>query len=148
MVELLNPKEEFIGITPKKTVLDFWRWGYSDLLQNITRGIVAEYIVLCALGIEPSKSRDPWEDCDIKTKNNLKIEIKTTGYLQSWYSKERPKIINPKIVIKPTKLYHSDSGKMESNKTLNSDLYVICFHKEEDWNKVNPLDTDQWTFGF
>ena len=41
---LINFKGETIG-----TVLDFWKWAYSDLLDNAQRGILAEYLVANAL---------------------------------------------------------------------------------------------------
>ena len=31
------------------TMLDFWKWAYSDILHNMQRGTFAEFIVKCAL---------------------------------------------------------------------------------------------------
>lgn len=39
---------------PKRTLLDFWRWAASDLVGNALRGILAEYIVACALDVPQS----------------------------------------------------------------------------------------------
>ena len=33
------------------SVLDFWRWRASDLVSNMARGVLAEFIVANALGI-------------------------------------------------------------------------------------------------
>jgi hypothetical protein len=31
-------------------VSDFWRWGFSNLTDNTTRGVLAEFLVASALG--------------------------------------------------------------------------------------------------
>ncbi|GAB3055164.1 hypothetical protein [Virgibacillus ainsalahensis] len=33
------------------SVSDFWRWAYSDMLSNTNRGILAEFLVGHAFGI-------------------------------------------------------------------------------------------------
>lgn len=33
-------------------LLSFWQWSTSDLVSNATRGVLAEYIVARALGLE------------------------------------------------------------------------------------------------
>ena len=62
----------------KRTISDFWRWGYSDLIQNINRGILAEYIVAWALNLD-KKPRNPWEAFDLITEKGKRIEVKSTG---------------------------------------------------------------------
>ena len=37
------------------SLLDYWSWSFSDIYNNIYRGIMAEYIVATALGITPPK---------------------------------------------------------------------------------------------
>lgn len=39
---------------PVHTLADFWSWAHSDLMGNTERGILAEYIVACSLGIARS----------------------------------------------------------------------------------------------
>jgi hypothetical protein len=39
----LNGSERFTGLDA--TVADFWRWAFSDLRNNTTRGILAEFLV-------------------------------------------------------------------------------------------------------
>ena len=52
---LINFKGETIG-----TVLDFWKWAYSDLLDNAQRGILAEYLVANALNLQ-NTIRTNWD---------------------------------------------------------------------------------------
>jgi len=46
--------------TTGKNLLDFWRWNGSDLTCNATRGVLAEFIVASALGIDLSVPRIEW----------------------------------------------------------------------------------------
>jgi hypothetical protein len=147
-IEFLNPEKRFYsahGAALDRTSLDFWRWAYSDLIQNITRGIVAEYLVSCAVGIE-SKPRDPWNYCDVITNHGTAIEIKATGFVQAWHYEQKPKRIVPAVVLKPTKRYDPENPTIAKDKTLNADKYVICYHKEEDMARADPMDVDQWSF--
>ena len=49
--EPLGGGEGFAGA--QRSVLDFWRWGFSDLRENVVRGILAEFLVAQAVG-DPS----------------------------------------------------------------------------------------------
>ena len=40
-------------------------WNSGDVLQNIVRGTIAEWLVHHALGVDPGKYRDPWADIDV-----------------------------------------------------------------------------------
>lgn len=111
-----------------RTIQHFWRWGYSDLIQNITRGVLAEFIVAWALDLD-SKPRDPWQAYDLKTKDGKRVEVKSTGYLQDWYRKGKtPKIINPRFVINQTRKWTAETG-MEKEPSFNADVYVIIMKK-------------------
>ena len=59
---------------------DFWRWAYSDLMGNAERGILAEYLVACALGLE-KEPRISWRKYDLLTADGIAIEVKASGYL-------------------------------------------------------------------
>jgi hypothetical protein len=44
----LDGSERFAGVDA--TVADFWRWAFSDLRDNATRGMFAEFLVAKAAG--------------------------------------------------------------------------------------------------
>lgn len=46
------------------------------------RGLLAEYLVAVALGVE-AKPRVEWDHTDVKWEGN-KIEVKATGMVQTW----------------------------------------------------------------
>jgi len=70
------------------TIQDFWCWSTSDLLNNTTRGVLAEFLVASALDIPTTGVRDPWAAFDLQTIDGLKIEVKSAAYLQSWAQKQ------------------------------------------------------------
>src|SRR5690349_11241501 len=67
-------------------LLSFWQWATSDLVVNVVRGLVAEYLVAQALGVADDV-RDPWKPYDVKTSRGLTLEVKSCSYLQSWWQK-------------------------------------------------------------
>jgi len=66
-------------------VNDFWSWYCSDLMINSTRGGLAEFIVALSLG-QKNRIRAAWEPWDL-TYNGIKIEVKSSAFVQSWYQK-------------------------------------------------------------
>jgi hypothetical protein len=120
------------GISTGLTLLDFWSWNQSSLLENRTRGIMAEFIVMKALEIH-SKSRIEWDDYDVETESGLKIEVKSAAYLYSWEQKGFSKI---SLCIKPKSL----------NDKRPADVYVFCLLMHKDRSTINPMCLDQWEF--
>ena len=62
----------------------FHRWGFSDLTSNATRGVLAEYLVGYALGVDLSSDRVEWDAYDLKLPDGTKIEVKSSAYVQAW----------------------------------------------------------------
>ena len=65
------------------TVSDFWRWAFNDLRDNTTRGVLAEFLVARALG-DVSDRRVGWANYDVLTPSGIRVEVKSSGRLQSW----------------------------------------------------------------
>jgi hypothetical protein len=76
---------------PDRIVLDYWRWAHSDILENVQRGIFAEYLVAEALGITAAH-RVGWTGYDLDY-GGYKIEVKSSAYLQSWRQRDHSKIV-------------------------------------------------------
>lgn len=128
--------------TLKRTIGDFWQWAYSDLLQNTTRGVLAEYIVASLLGCD-GEPRNPWDAYDLKTKDGTTIEIKTMSKLQAWAQK---KLSEPRVNLSPTRKWNPLNGIMEDVPTFNADLYIFCYFKADNHETADPLDLSQWDF--
>lgn len=147
MVNFISPDKKFhydnneICLNSgNRTSLDFWQWGYSDLVQNVIRGILAEYIVAWVLNLDRIP-RNPWEPFDLKTEDGERIEVKSTGYLQSWDYGTKP---NPRFVIQERQRW-TDSG-LETEADFNADIYILCYHKEKNRKYLDPMNLSQWDF--
>jgi hypothetical protein len=124
------------------TVIDFWRWTASDILSNATRGIFAEYLVAQALSLT-DKPRNEWDTFDLTTEDGIKIEVKSSGYLQSWVQKKPTSI---RFIVRSTRAYDYEDGKYNKEPKHHADLYVFAVLKHMDMNSVDPLNLDQWEF--
>jgi len=122
-------------------ISDFWIWNQSNLIENRTRGILAEFIVKQALNIKDG-IRTEWDSYDLKTESGIKIEIKSAAYIQSW---DQKKYSNIQFGIAQT---IGELGNSEYDGKLKrwSDFYVFCLLKNKDQNTINPIDLSQWTF--
>lgn len=123
-------------------ILDFWRWAASDLVSNTMRGVLAEYIVASALGVADG-TRIEWDAFDIITPDGIKLEVKTSAYLQSWYHKELSKI---RFSIRQALAWDAHLNAFEEGAKRSADIYVFCLLKHKDKSTLDPLDLDQWDF--
>jgi len=103
--------------------------------------VLAEFIVASAIDVL-EKPREEWDAYDLVTKNGLKIEIKSSSYLQSWEQSALSKII---FGIQPTTVWNNDN-KRSSEAKRQADIYVFCVLSHKDKTTVNPLDLSQWDF--
>ncbi|MDD4353583.1 MAG: hypothetical protein PHN56_03940 [Candidatus Nanoarchaeia archaeon] len=138
-----NEKLIFNGKNIDFSLLDFWKWSVSDILSNATRGKLAEFIVATALDIDLKIPRNEWQAYDLITKNKIKLEIKSSAYLQSWFQKKYSNII---FSIKESKEWDSKTNMLSKESKRQADVYVFCFLNHKDKKTVNPLDLNQWEF--
>lgn len=125
------------------TVEDFWRWAFGDLKANNVRGVFAEWMVGRILGLpRPDLPRDSWAECDLKTEDGFRIEIKAGAYLQTWEQKAPSRVVFSGLKGQTWNPTDACSGTA----TYNADLYVFCVHTEKDPAKWDALDLDQWRF--
>jgi len=116
-------------------LFDFWSWNTSDLLNNAMRWKLAEYIIARVLWID-WWFRIEWDEYDLVYKD-LKIEIKSWAYIQSW---EQDKYSNIVLTIKPTKDFNWTEFKRQS------DIYIFAILSHKDASTINPLKLEQWDF--
>jgi hypothetical protein len=123
-------------------VLGFWQWAFSDVAGNALRGVLAEYLVACALGVE-SGTRTEWDAYDIRTRQGVKVEVKSAAYLQSW---RQTKLSTITFGIQPAFGWDAKTGESGTERKRNADVYVFALLKHQDKATLNPLDIDQWDF--
>lgn len=121
---------------------NFWEWAYSNTVDNAQRGVLAEYLVACALGVAGGV-RTNWEKYDLLTPEGISVEVKASGYIQNWYQK---KLSTATFSIQPTLAWDEKTATYATEKTRQADVYVFCLHKHTEQESVNPLDLSQWDF--
>ena len=137
-----NEKFTLAGREQPFTVLDFWQWSSSDLLTNVLRGSLAEFIVAQDMGID-SEVREVWEPYDLLSDEGYRIEVKSSSYLQSWGQEQHSTI---SFSIAERLEWDYQTNKFGTEKKRNSDIYVFCLLCHKDKDTVDPIDLSQWTF--
>ena len=134
----------FAGENINYKLLDFWKWSVSDLLSNATRGIFAEFIVATAMNIDlTTDAREEWSEYDLETWEwgKIRIEVKSSSYLQTWDQRNYSNII-----FSIRKRGNTSITKEKNKFTRPSDVYVFCLLNHMDKKTVDPLNMDQWSF--
>ena len=124
------------------TLRDFWRWMGSDLVTNTMRGTFAEFLVALAVGTAGGV-REEWASHDVEAEGGVKIEVKTSAYLQYW---SQEALSTPTFDIAPKKAWDPDTGRYSGEQKRWSNVYVFCLHHHQDKLTLEPLDLSQWTF--
>jgi hypothetical protein len=135
----LKPDSKVVGTD--QTALDFWQWGFSNILTNNLRGVFAEFLVGTALGCL-DQPRVEWDSFDLVFED-MKIEVKSSAYIQSW---NKQRYSNISFTIGAKKEYDYETNTYSTTAKRSADLYVFCLLKEKDTNEVNPLNTAHWEF--
>jgi len=121
---------------------EFWKWAFSDFMSNALRGVLAEYIVATALGCT-GKPRVEWDAYDLVTQDGLRVEVKSSAYLQSW-RQNQPSLI--RFDIGQKKAWDAESNTSSSEAIRSADVYVFCVFAATDKASADPLDLSQWFF--
>lgn len=126
------------------TLLEFWQWASSDLVGNALRGHVAEFLVARAVG-GASGVRNEWDSFDVTTPSGLRIEVKSSAYLQSWAQRVESSI---SFDIRETLAWDAEANSFspEADRRRQADLYVFALLAHREKATLNPLDVSQWEF--
>lgn len=113
----------------------------SDLKTNNVRGYLAEFLVARAVGA--STPRVEWDSWDVTSPGGVKIEVKTSGYIQAW---AQSKLSVPTFRVSPAFGWDATTGSWSELQSFNADVYVFCLHTAKSHDAYDPLDTSQWKF--
>lgn len=138
--EPLAGSEAFADST--ETVLDSWRWAFSDLRENIVRGVFAEFLVAKAVG-DPSPLRHAWDNFDVTSPSGARIEVKSSAYLQSWRQKSLSQI---KFSGLTGRAYSYETNEFDAERSLRADVYVFALHTTQGPDQYDVLDLSAWQF--
>ena len=124
-------------------LLDFWQWSMSDLVNNTIRGVLAEYIVAQALGASTDEARDVWAPYDLVTPSRVRVEVKSSSYLQSWAQSALSSI---SFDISPSHAWDDETGEFDDEYKRQADVYVFVLLAHQDKPTIDPMNLDQWKF--
>lgn len=124
-------------------LMSYWQWSASDLVSNVTRGVMAEYIVGRAFGIGSGGVREEWAAYDLITPSGIKVEVKSAAYVQSWHQNRLSKITfrTPKTLT-----WDSDSNRQSQKAKRQANVYVFALLAHQEKKTIDPLDVSQWEF--
>jgi hypothetical protein len=137
-----NGDDPFTHGDVKADLLGFWRWSCSDLLSNVMRGVLAEYIVGLALDCVRDDVRREWDAADLYLPD-YSVEVKSSAYLQSWSQTKLSSII---FDIETKTSWHANTNTYETERKRQADVFVFCVLAHKDKATVDPLNLDQWDF--
>ena len=143
-VSALSGQEEFSDGANALSfgVQDFWQWMGSDLVCNAMRGVLAEFIVARALGIEGGV-RIEWDACDFTTPGGVRIEVKSAAYCQTWAQRRLSSIA---FDIAPKWPDNIPASEVSDHALRAADVYVFCLLHHQEKATIDPTQLDQWTF--
>lgn len=125
------------------TVLDFWRFLYSDLSNQ--HEVIAEYLVSRALEIEKPENVSSWTGYDLSYRAK-RIEVKSTTYVHPWNKTKVSKTRTFSIAPSSNYYWYGRSDIDGKAKARQNELYVFCLNTNQDIEKADPLSIDPWTF--
>ena len=133
-------QELFLGMP--HSLLEYWAWAHSHIVTNSERGILAEYLVRCAVHA-PSPCRIEWDAVDVISPEGIRIEVKSSAYLQTW---KQEKLSRIQFDIAPKNAWDSVENSYASQRIRSADVYVFCLFNSKDPDTANPMDLAQWEF--
>lgn len=124
------------------SIKDFWSWSASNLIGNVMRGHLAEFVVAKAIGAKEIV-RNEWAAYDLTAPNGTKVEVKSAAYLQSWSQDDYSTI---QFNVEKTKALNEEASKYDREPKRKADVYVFAVLIHKDKLTVDPLNLKQWEF--
>jgi hypothetical protein len=136
--------EERFSIGP--SVLDFWRWALGDLRMNTARGFLAEFLVAQAVRSQ-APIRVEWAAHDVDADDGARLEVKSSGFLQSWTQATPSAPSYSFKSVRATRVWDETQGDYrEVDPEGRVDAWVFALQSCRDPDAYDPLDVDQWEF--
>lgn len=84
-----------------------------------------------------------WAPWDVTAPNCTRIEVKASGYLQSW---GQLKLSTPVFRVAAAYGWDAVTGTWSSQQGFNADVYVFCLQTATCHEEYDPLQVSQWQF--
>ena len=125
------------------SLLDYWSWSGSDVVSNAQRGVLAEFIVANAIGVNLDGVREEWGAYDLTTPDGIRVEVKSAAYIQSW---EQNRYSTISFNVRKTRAWDSDTNIQETEPRRQAQVYVFALLEHKDKPTIDPLNVAQWKF--
>ena len=127
-------------------IVGFREWALGDLVDNRNRGLFAEWLVGCALGVlDDAEPRREWDAFDLLY-GDLRVEVKASGRGQTWNQKAPS---TPRFDIAPRRqswVASTDEWIEHDPPARLADVYVFCLHEAVPAKNENVTDSTYWSF--
>ena len=110
--------------------------------RDTTRGILAEFIVWKALGAK-TKLRISWSNFDVETPSGVRVEVRSSAYLQSFAQKKLSKI---RFTGLTARSWDDEKGVFSPEREIRADVFVFAIQTCTDPQAWDALDVGQWEF--
>jgi hypothetical protein len=118
----------------------------GDLRMNNARGYLAEYLVARAVNAEAT-ARVEWAGWDVKAPDGTRIEVKASGYLQSWTQRKPSAVQFGVAVSQPEKAWDENLGRDVLMPDGRVHVWVFAVHTAQDHAApYRALDLSLWQF--
>lgn len=127
------------------SVAEFWAWALGDLRMNNARGFLAEYLVARAVRSE-APMRVEWAPHDVEGRDGTLIEVKASGYSQSWRGPDSKPSYSFKSV-RSTQVWDERLGAYRTVDPADRvHVWVFALHSARRSDAYDALDIDFWSF--
>jgi len=124
----------------QSTVGEFWKWAYSSLADNATRGVFAEYLVGLALdGLD--EPRVEWDAADLHYRGHL-IEVKSSADNQVW-KQDKPSVI--RFAVGKKRWWDAKTNEFSDVVERAASIYVFCHYRGAAMAE-QVVELDRWDF--
>jgi len=127
------------------SVSDFWAWAVGDLRMNTARGFLAEFLVAQAVG-SPAPIRVEWAAYDVEGADGTRIEVKASGYSQSWGGPESKPRYRFKAVNADQQWDEERGEYLAIEAADRVHVWVFALHMARRDQSYDQLDLDSWSF--
>ena len=118
----------------------------SDLRMNNVRGYLAEFMVATATN-SATPARVEWAPFDVLTGKGARVEVKATGYLQSWTNTTPT---TPRWTFKSVdadRYWDEEKAVMvDVDPRDRVDVWVFALQTCQEAREYDPLEVGQWEF--
>jgi hypothetical protein len=92
---------------------------------------------------DPSPLRKAWDNWDVTTATGIKVEVKSSAYLQSWNQRKLSAITFSGLTGRE---WSAETNELAADRTLRAEVYVFAVHTCSEPDQYDPLKIEDWEF--